>query len=122
VLLTEGEKPMRVWCFVIMLVLLVTQQAMAENDLTFTAQLLRNDAGAITPTLAWGTEPAAVSCVATGPNWGGPKSPSGVVALPQITQSATYELECQWSPTDVVRRTVDVIVYPWPRPPLLEFR
>lgn len=49
----------------------------------------------VTPIATWDTEPAALGCIASG-DWSGEKGASGAETLPAITQSATYNITCEW--------------------------
>jgi len=72
----------------------VSMTATAQGTIVFTAEAT-DGVESIVPRLTWNTEPAAMSCFASG-DWSGPKGPSGDETLAEITSSATYALTCNW--------------------------
>lgn len=80
----------------LLLSILLTSQALAQNTITFSTSTTTGDAS-VTPVLTWSTSPAAQSCTASGAsNWAGAKAASGTQTLPAITSDATYNLACVW--------------------------
>lgn len=55
--------------------------------------------GQLVPVLTWSSSPIGpTSCTASG-GWSGTKAGAGTEALPQISASATYRLDCTWPST-----------------------
>lgn len=78
----------------IALLLFLSLPAIAQNTITFTAEITTG-VETVTPVLTWNTVPLADDCIASG-NWTGSKGPNGTETLAPITSGATYNITCEW--------------------------
>lgn len=86
----------------LLLAVVVTGSAEAQNDATFDIDLSSQAA----PVATWSTSPAGATCEASG-LWSGMKAASGTETLAPLTDSGQYVLACSWLGESIMTLTWD---------------
>lgn len=74
----------------------ITAEGQTPGTITFAVEVTTAANGTVTPKATWSTQPAATSCTASS-GWTGTKGGSGSEALPAVSKSTVYRLDCTWA-------------------------